>query len=158
MEKWYPLVANRTAKLSVNSMHFIWNERRLDFNKNVNQIHPKEVLGPERPGRKVAILCDTCNNEGVTDLCREVDCLVHEATLEDEQEKSCIEKGHSTPGSLISRVFRRRCVGIISVYISGCKPWCLQILLSRKRSRTHWQLCLHVHVAKYYLKDNLKNY
>ena len=105
MEKWYPLVANRTAKLSVNSMHLIWNERRLDFNKNVNQIHPKEVLGPGRSGRKVAILCDTCNNEGVTDLCREVDCLVHEATLEDEQEKNCIEKGHSTPGSFISKSF-----------------------------------------------------
>lgn len=58
-------------------------------------------MGPERAGRKVAILGDTCNNEKIATLCTNADCLVHEATLENEQEKRCKVKGHSTPGKSV---------------------------------------------------------
>ncbi len=98
---------------------------------NILQIHPHEVIGPEKPGRLVAILCDTCNSDRVSALCQGADCVVHEATLEDEQEEMCKLKGHSTPGKSkavivdiakeILRGIMHAVFGSIYVYLFGMR-------------------------------------
>ena len=59
-------------------------------------ITPEAVLGPARPGRKLAIAGDTAPCESVLEAARHADVLVHEATfLEDERERAR-ETAHST--------------------------------------------------------------
>jgi len=53
---------------------------------------------PQRPGRKVAILGDSCDSSEMSELCCDADVVVHEATLANEMTASALEKGHSTPG------------------------------------------------------------
>ncbi|CAK4626813.1 hypothetical protein LEN26_000249 [Aphanomyces euteiches] len=59
-------------------------------------LHPHEVTGPSRRGRKVAILGDSCDSSAMFPLARNVDVLVHEATLDQSKEATAIERGHST--------------------------------------------------------------
>lgn len=62
------------------------------------QILPEDVIGPSRPGRKIVILGDTCENKNIAPLCVNADLIVHEATNENSQEDQCKKNGHSTPG------------------------------------------------------------
>ncbi len=68
------------------------------------QISPSDVLGPQRPGRKVVILGDTSDSSQMAALCQAADALVHEATLEDQMIEDAKQKGHSTSGN--KAVFR----------------------------------------------------
>jgi ribonuclease Z len=59
-------------------------------------VHPHEVLGPARPGRKLVVTGDTAPFDGVIEASAAADLLVHEATfLEDERERAR-ETSHST--------------------------------------------------------------
>ena len=59
-------------------------------------VHPHEVLGPPRPGRKLVVAGDTAPFQGVIEAAAAADLLVHEATfLEDERERAR-ETSHST--------------------------------------------------------------
>lgn len=60
-------------------------------------ISPSEYIGQDQPGRKVAILQDTCDSWGALEICRDCDVIVHEATNENAHQQQCIENGHSTP-------------------------------------------------------------
>lgn len=64
---------------------------------NGQTITPGDVLGPSQPGRKLAIMGDTCDSSKMAALCKDVSVLVHEATLSNEMAENAIEKGHSTP-------------------------------------------------------------
>lgn len=59
-------------------------------------VSPEQVLGPARPGLKVAYCCDTVPCEGAIALARDADVLVHESTYHAGEEKTAHKRGHST--------------------------------------------------------------
>ena len=63
---------------------------------NGRLVHPEEVLGPPRPGKKVSYCTDTRPCEGGVKLSRHVDLMIHEATFTDDLREEAREYGHST--------------------------------------------------------------
>lgn len=59
-------------------------------------ITPEEVLGPARPGLKIAYVTDTSPCDGALELAQDADLLIHEATYPAGDEKLAHERGHST--------------------------------------------------------------
>ena len=59
-------------------------------------ITPDAVLGPGRPGRKVAVTGDTAPWPGVVQAAHRADVLVHEATFSNEEKERARETQHAT--------------------------------------------------------------
>jgi ribonuclease Z len=59
-------------------------------------VHPDDVLGPPRPGRKLSLTGDTAPSPAVVEAVRGADVLVHEATFLDEERDRARETLHST--------------------------------------------------------------
>lgn len=62
------------------------------------KILPEDVLGPSRPGLKIAYCTDTVPCPGALSLGEGADILVHESTYPAGEEKLAHERGHSTSG------------------------------------------------------------
>ena len=60
------------------------------------QVHPDDVLGPPRPGLKIAYCTDTVPGPEAVALARDADVLVHEATYPGGEETRAHKRGHST--------------------------------------------------------------
>jgi ribonuclease Z len=69
---------------------------RLQAGETVNGVQPDQVIGPDRPGRKVVISGDTRPTELLAIAAHDADVLVHEATFTDEEADRARETGHST--------------------------------------------------------------
>lgn len=59
-------------------------------------VHPDQVLGPEQPGKSLAICTDTRPCRNAVLLARGVDLLIHEGTFEGTEEAWAKTTGHST--------------------------------------------------------------
>jgi ribonuclease Z len=59
-------------------------------------IAPDDVLGPTRPGLKIAYVSDTSPCDGAVELARGADLLIHEATYPAGEERLAHQRGHST--------------------------------------------------------------
>jgi ribonuclease Z len=60
------------------------------------KLQSADFVGPERPGRIITILGDTCYCESAIKLAHHADVLVHEATFASELTHSACDFGHST--------------------------------------------------------------
>ncbi len=59
-------------------------------------VKPEQVLGPSRPGRKLAISGDTRPCAAMAELAQGADLLVHESTFSDDEQERALETKHST--------------------------------------------------------------
>ena len=59
-------------------------------------INGQDYLAPPQPGKKLAIFGDTAPCPAALQLAREVDVMVHEATLETAMEEKANSRGHSS--------------------------------------------------------------
>lgn len=77
--------------------------------ENGATISPSDVLEAPVPGRKICVLgdCSGARGAGAARLCRGADLLVHEATLDDAQQDTAREHGHSTPA--MAAAFAKEC-------------------------------------------------
>jgi ribonuclease Z len=69
---------------------------RLQHGEVVDGVHPEEVVGPARPGRKVVVSGDTAPCDTLEVAAHGADLLVHEATFTDEERDRARETLHST--------------------------------------------------------------
>jgi ribonuclease Z len=69
---------------------------RLQRGETVNGVRPEQVIGPERPGRRIVLSGDTAPCDMVRVHAERADVLVHEATFTEEERERAIETGHST--------------------------------------------------------------
>lgn len=59
-------------------------------------IHPSDVLGPSRKGRKIVYSGDTKRCKEIIELARDADMLIHDATLLSDEGELAADYGHST--------------------------------------------------------------
>lgn len=59
-------------------------------------IHPNQVMGPPRKGRKFVYSGDTKPCEAILSLAKDADLLIHDATLLSNEERQAADFGHST--------------------------------------------------------------
>lgn len=71
---------------------------RLQRGETVGGVAPEQVMGAERPGRKIVISGDTAPCEAVAVAAHQADLLVHEATFTETEAERAGETGHSTAG------------------------------------------------------------
>ena len=69
---------------------------RLQRGETVNGVRPEQVIGPERPGRRIVVSGDTAPCDMVRAHAEGADVLVHEATFTEEERDRAFETGHST--------------------------------------------------------------
>ncbi|MHB1539561.1 MAG: ribonuclease Z, partial [Solirubrobacteraceae bacterium] len=69
---------------------------RLQRGESVAGVRPEQVLGPQRPGRKIVITGDTAPCEPLLVAAHGADVLVHEATFVEEDAARARETMHST--------------------------------------------------------------
>ncbi|MBV9466476.1 MAG: ribonuclease Z [Solirubrobacterales bacterium] len=69
---------------------------RVQHGETVRGIRPDQVMGPSRPGRKLAISGDTLPSEALRLAAHQADVLIHEATFAEEERERAGQTGHST--------------------------------------------------------------
>jgi ribonuclease Z len=69
---------------------------RLQRGEVVDGVHPDQVIGPDRSGRKIVITGDTRPTDATVVAAHRADVLVHEATFVHEDADRAAQTGHST--------------------------------------------------------------
>ena len=69
---------------------------RLQSGEVVNGVRPEQVIGEDRPGRKLVISGDTAPCDVLVEVAHRADLLVHEATFTREEAERARETQHST--------------------------------------------------------------
>ena len=69
---------------------------RLQRGEAVDGVAPEQVIGEDRPGRRVVLSGDTAPCQGVEAFAHGADVLVHEATFLDQERSRARETGHTT--------------------------------------------------------------
>ncbi|HWC28133.1 MAG TPA: ribonuclease Z [Solirubrobacteraceae bacterium] len=69
---------------------------RLQRGERVAGVSPEQVMGAQRPGRKVVVTGDTAPTDAVVVAAHRADVLVHEATFAHEGAERAAATGHST--------------------------------------------------------------
>jgi len=60
------------------------------------KVHPRQVLGPPRPGKVLAYCVDTRPCKACIELAHKADLLIHDATFDADEDERAEQTGHST--------------------------------------------------------------
>jgi ribonuclease Z len=82
-------------------------------------VRSEEVVGPQRPGRKIVYSGDTRPIESVVQLARNADLLIHDGTLDDKLADKAHEDGHSTAGQAAEIARKAKVRRLILTHISA---------------------------------------
>lgn len=82
-------------------------------------VKPENVLGPQRPGRKIVYTGDTGPSQEIIEFAEHADLLIHDATLDDELLERAREDGHSTPSQAAEVAKKARVKRLILTHISA---------------------------------------
>jgi len=82
-------------------------------------IHPKDVSGPFRMGRKIVYTGDTRPFRVFTEFAEGADLLIHDATLDDGLADRAEEDGHSTPSQAAETAKKAKAKQLILTHISA---------------------------------------
>jgi ribonuclease Z len=69
---------------------------RLQRGETVGGVHPEQVVGPDRAGRRIVLSGDTRPCQSTEVYAEEADLLVHEATFLEDERARARQTGHST--------------------------------------------------------------
>src|SRR4051794_38993999 len=69
---------------------------RLQRGETVNGVSPEQVVGPDRPGRRIVYSGDTMPTQTTEIYAHRADVLIHEATFCEDERARAKETGHST--------------------------------------------------------------
>jgi ribonuclease Z len=69
---------------------------RLQRGETVNGVRPEQVVGEDRPGRRIVYTGDTAPVQSVEVYSHQADVLIHEATFCEDEHARARETGHST--------------------------------------------------------------
>jgi len=99
------------------------------------ELDPADFVGPDVPGRKIAVMGDTCDSSEILPLSQDLDVLVHEATMENKLLEKCVEFGHSTPNMAVDVAVQCNSKTLILFHLSPrYKPLSLRFSLNIKVS------------------------
>lgn len=82
------------------------------------QIYPEQVLGPARPGIRLAIVGDTGRTDNLVEVCREADALVIEATYLEEEAEMARAFAHLTARQAAELAVRAGVKNLILTHLS----------------------------------------
>jgi len=82
-------------------------------------IHPSEVVGPPRRGRKIVYTGDTRPHEGLVREAMNADLLIHDSTFSEAEKEMAIETAHSTAMEAAEVALRARVRKLVLTHISS---------------------------------------
>ena len=90
--------------------------------ENGKVVHPQDVLGKLRRGRKIIYAADTRPCRKIAELSREADVLIHDGMFSKSEEKEARERGHSTVAQVARMAKEVRVNRLVLTHISSRYP------------------------------------
>jgi len=97
-------------------------------------VHPSELVGPTRAGRKLVFTGDARPSDTTVEIATGADLLIHEATFADEEAPLAIETGHSTAREAATVGQRAEVKRLVLTHISSRYSRDVQELAAEARS------------------------
>jgi ribonuclease Z len=82
-------------------------------------VKPEEVVGTQRPGRKIVYTGDTRPFKGFARFATGADLVVHDATFDDALAEKAAEDGHSTPSQAAEGAKKAKAKKLVLTHISA---------------------------------------
>lgn len=82
-------------------------------------ISPEQIIGPERPGRKIVYVGDTRPSDSVIQAAKNADLLIHEATLAADLKEYAKTVGHSTASEAAQIAQEAQVLSLVLTHISS---------------------------------------
>ena len=82
-------------------------------------VHPSELVGPTRPGRKLVFTGDCRPSASTIEIAHEADLLIHEATFAQDEAARAVETGHSTAFDAATVALRANVKQLLLTHVSS---------------------------------------